>query len=324
MVEDRGSAPRAQRSSVKNPDTFDGSDPSKLRAFLQQCGLVFSSRPQDYPSDSDKIIFMISYLRGSAAEWFEVPPFMDEDAPVPEWDGNYPVFVQELQTAFGPFDPVGDAEDDIRQLRMKHSERITKYVIAFNRLAGIIGWGMLALRHQFYTGLPTRIKDDLVKVDYPNTLLGVRTAAERIDQRYWKREAEKKRENESRAPAGGSSGNANQKDGGKKKSNNQSSTSGNSGSSNNNKPNNAAASSSNSAQRNNSSSSAAGAKPAYADKLDSSGHINEAERERRKKNNLCLYCGKPGHIAQNCRAKASAAGRATTILSPALAAEAKK
>ena len=33
------------------------------------------------------------------------------------------------------------------------------------------------------------------------------------------------------------------------------------------------------------------------------GPISQAERERRFKDKLCLYCGKPGHIAKECRAK---------------------
>src|SRR6201996_6244468 len=81
---------------------------------------------------------------------------------------------------------------------MQHSDHLSTYLISFNRLAAYTGWGMVALRYQFYEGLPCRIKDNLVHIDYPNTLVGVRNAAQRIDSCHWKREGEKKREASSR------------------------------------------------------------------------------------------------------------------------------
>jgi hypothetical protein len=145
------SAPRSTKSNLRNPDTFDGSDPAKLNPFLTQCYLHFAERTQDFPTDDDKILFMISYLRGTAQQWF-APNLYDPTA-VPAWDGNFPVFVQELTVNFGLHDPVGDAEDRIRLCRMKHGDRIATYVIEFDQLALLTQWGDPALRHQFYEGL---------------------------------------------------------------------------------------------------------------------------------------------------------------------------
>ena len=145
-------------------------------------------------------------------------------------------------------------------------------------------------------------------IEYPNTLIGLRLAAERVDQRYWKREGEKKHGGgdigEKQTPGGG--GNANQKGGGKKQFTHTASGSGQQ----QNKPRQA---SSTQAQAGSPPGNAGktSAKPSYTDKLDSSGHINEAERERRRKN-LCLYCGLAGHIAANCRKRATAIAKAVT------------
>ena len=98
-------APRSTKSNLRNPDTFDGSDPAKLNLFLTQCYLHFAERTQDLPTDDDKILFMISYLWGTAQQWF-APNLYDPTA-VPAWDGNFPVFVQELTMNFGPHDLVG-------------------------------------------------------------------------------------------------------------------------------------------------------------------------------------------------------------------------
>jgi hypothetical protein len=303
---------RSSRSNLRNPDTFDGSDPMKLRPFLAQCYLHFAEREHDFTTDDDKIIYMMSFLRGTALDWFEPQMFDPDPNTVPAWDNNFPLFLQELQDTFGPDDPVGEAEDQLRNLRMQHGDHISTYVVSFNRLAAYTGWGMAALRYQFYEGLPRRIKDNLVHVDYPNTLVGVRNAAQRVDTRYWKREGEKKREASGKADkpsdptsnkaSSGSSGNkSGDKSSGKSakgKKSNQSTQS-----------NNASASTSTGKSD---TTPKATPKP-YADKLDKNGQITATERARRVKLNLCMYCGGSGHKASECRKRpASAQGNAAT------------
>jgi hypothetical protein len=39
------------------------------------------------------------------------------------------------------------------------------------------------------------------------------------------------------------------------------------------------------------------------------GKISEAEKQHCYKEKLCFYCGKPGHIAKECRIKQSSRGR---------------
>ena len=46
--------------------------------------------------------------------------------------------------------------------------------------------------------------------------------------------------------------------------------------------------------------------PAYVENLTPEGHIKEAERERRRRNNLCMYCGGSGHKAEDCKKRANA------------------
>jgi hypothetical protein len=56
---------------VREPDTFDGSEPRKLHAFFVQCELNFQSKPKTFCSDQAKVNFAQSYLKGMALEWFE-------------------------------------------------------------------------------------------------------------------------------------------------------------------------------------------------------------------------------------------------------------
>ncbi|KIK18116.1 hypothetical protein PISMIDRAFT_14589 [Pisolithus microcarpus 441] len=145
----RDSAPKTK---VREPDTFDGSDPKKLREFL--------------------VTFAQSYLKGMALAWFE-PDLLNPDDYFnrPLWMDDYQEFLHELTTNFSPHDAVADAVQNLENLSMKDSSCIPKYVIKFNRL-------------------PDRIKDKISRIGKPATLVRLRELAQTIDAWYWERKAE--------------------------------------------------------------------------------------------------------------------------------------
>ena len=144
---DHSTSSSDQRTKVRTPDQFDGSDSRKLRTFLVQCELNFQNRPRAFRSDRAKVTFAQSYLKGMALGWFEPDllqadnsdpssdPSSDSSELHPLWMENYQEFVLELQTNFGPYDPVGDAEHQLRHLSLKNEQRINKYMVEFNCLA---------------------------------------------------------------------------------------------------------------------------------------------------------------------------------------------
>ena len=67
----RSSNSSSLRTKVREPDTFDGTDPKKLRTFFIQCELNFQDRPKAFRTDRAKVTFAQSYLKGMALEWFE-------------------------------------------------------------------------------------------------------------------------------------------------------------------------------------------------------------------------------------------------------------
>jgi len=98
--------------------------------------LNFNDRPSAFRFDKAKVNFAISYLKGAALEWFE-PGLIDtglnrQVRDAPEWINNYEEFTMELRSFFGPHDPVGEAETELENLRMKDGQRITKYLMEFN------------------------------------------------------------------------------------------------------------------------------------------------------------------------------------------------
>src|SRR6202040_852118 len=105
----------------------------------------------------------------------------------------YSEFVEELKLYFGSSD-FGEPESKIENLTMKSSQCIAKYIIEFNRLVTITGWDGRALRHQFYRGLPSRIKDELARIGKPATLPVLKALAQSIDGQYWEWEEETRQE----------------------------------------------------------------------------------------------------------------------------------
>ncbi|KIN98931.1 hypothetical protein M404DRAFT_30898 [Pisolithus tinctorius Marx 270] len=131
----------SSRTKLHEPDTFDGTDPKKLHTFFIQCELNFQDCPWAFRTDCAKVIFTQSYLKGMALEWFELDLLgLNDPDDQPLWMDSWREFILELQTTFGPHDPVTDAE--------------------------IQGYGDGALHHHFYSRLPDHIKDKEIDVHY--------------------------------------------------------------------------------------------------------------------------------------------------------------
>src|SRR5271169_2943761 len=292
----REATPRATSSKVKEPDTFDGSEPKKLSNFILLCKLYFRNNPA-YTDDSSKVTFALTHLRGTALDYFE--PLLSAEDPAP-WEEDWPEFVRMLRTQFGPIDPTADAEDNIDNLKMKDNQRILKYNVEFNRLAVQTGWDDSVLRHHYYSGLAERIKDVMGQVGKPSTLEEMRTVAHSIDARHWEHAREKSRSNPDKANTNTSSNKSDKKP-----------SSGNNSGSNNKSSNNQSKDSSSSSNNNgNKNEKPKSSANPLTDKLGKDGKLTPQERQRRFDNNLCMFCGGMGHTANACPKSTSAASKA--------------
>lgn len=182
-----------ERDNVRSPDQFDGSSPTELRTFFTQLELVFKARPRTFDSDEKRVTYALSYLKGTALQWFE--PYLLEgpsDEP-PIFMSDFQAFREELWVNFGPYDASGAAEHELRDLQMANSDHIGAYITEFSRLATQVHWGTSALRYQFYLGLPDRLKDHISLLGKPDSLYELRTLAQSLDRRYWERNSEQLR-----------------------------------------------------------------------------------------------------------------------------------
>ena len=202
---------------------------------------------------------------------------------------NWSDFICTLHTQFGPIDLTADMEDGIDNLKMRDNQRIMKYNVEFNRLAICTSWDDSVLCHHYYSGLAEQIKDIMGQQGKLATLKAMKALAHSIDSHHYERLREKSRSEKSKPDKDKSD-----KDKSNKKPGNQNSGN-NSG--NPNKPKN----------KNNQNSSNNSGKPAssgnsatLSDKLRKDGKLTPQERQRRFKNNLCMFCGRTGHTAKDC------------------------
>jgi len=69
-------------------------------------------------------------------EWFK-PDLLNSGDPAdwPCWMDSWVHFVTELQSTFGPHDPIADVEHQLEHLRMKDAHCVMRYIVDFNQLA---------------------------------------------------------------------------------------------------------------------------------------------------------------------------------------------
>lgn len=275
----RPAAPAPQQRSrvrTRDPDPYNGTDPTKLRAFLSQCRLTFRSRPNDFTNDQIKITYAVSWLKGTALRWYE-PNLTIPERNLPDHARIWDAFEEALKATFGEPDPITSATTKLDNLTMKDHHHIARYNVEFNEYAALTGYNDQALYTRYYKGLAPRLKDALVFSGKPTTLNGLRTRAQALDLCYWERKDEERPRDasSSRTPSATSSSTSSSK---------SSSTQ---------------AKSSPRAPTPGASASKA-KKPDLSNVLGPDGRLLPEEKERRKKNNLCLICALKDHFSDKC------------------------
>ncbi|MBW0585293.1 hypothetical protein O181_125008 [Austropuccinia psidii MF-1] len=145
---------------MKAPECFDGTQPFKVRSFIQSCQLIFHNDLENFSQDRKKVFYAISSLIGRAEKLIE--PYLSN---LTNQDPNYllnswKLFASQLFTLFGDPNEVRKAEVELDYLKMKEGGHVSLYIADFRSLVSRIGdWGERPLIHHFRRRLPSRILD---------------------------------------------------------------------------------------------------------------------------------------------------------------------
>ena len=249
--------PASSEPKISSPETFDGNDPSQLLDFLLQVNLAFDLQPSRYTSESVKVKYAVTYLRGPALKW--VRPLIRASDP-PAWVNNFSLFTEEITKIFGDPHLVNSATRSLRKLRQTGT--VSFYIAEFRHYSSLLAWNEDALISQFVDGLSEPIKDELAKAELPTVLKDLFDKAVRLDNRLHDRDLDRREASKSSGPPPR-------------------------------KEPRAHAPSAISSRPTLISPGRTSSRPPFT-------RLSEKQREYRRKNNLCMYCGGPGHVAPEC------------------------
>ena len=271
---------RTSEPKVAHPEFYHGQR-NKLSTFITQVTMVITLQPNRFTTEEAKVLYAGSFLRDTAFLWFQ--PSVTAN-PKPDYMFDFNKFCTELRKTFGDPDEVATAERHLYALRQRGSA--SAYLADFMRHAVLVKWNDEAKAAQFYRGLKENVKDELSRIGKPATFQDLQDAAIRIDTRLFERQVEKG----DRPPTTMSSGTRTFA-----------------------QTYNRPGYRTNSTVRTESTytrptestftrpteSLRAGFTSAK-DRLTKRGKITPSEYQRRKDNNLCLYCAEKGHSVKEC------------------------
>ncbi|MBW0533725.1 hypothetical protein O181_073440 [Austropuccinia psidii MF-1] len=147
---------------MEAPEFFDGTQPFKVRSFIQSCQLICQNDPENVSQDRKKVLYATSFLIGRVSKWIEryLSNITNQD---PSYLLNFwKLFESQLFTLFGDTNKVRKAESELDSLQMKECRHFYLYSLNFRSLfSRIKDWGERAPIHYFRKGFPSRILDQL-------------------------------------------------------------------------------------------------------------------------------------------------------------------
>src|ERR1700690_997966 len=102
------------------PDFFTGKA-SELHLFLTQCQQLFRLQPSKFTTDETKVIYMTTYLQGSAYAW--VQPHLEQEE-CPSWMKNVTEFTKKITSIFGDLDQAHTAIRHLEDLKQTKSATV--------------------------------------------------------------------------------------------------------------------------------------------------------------------------------------------------------
>jgi len=147
----------------------------KLQAFLIKLKLYIKFNQAKFRFKMNKGLFIILYFKDAAFDWVDLKlhEFLNKTSKKQMNDkkfifSNYKKFKNELQRAFRVVDKKQAAK---RQLHILKMNKLTaKYVAEFQWVTALMNWDDDTLVLQYYWGLNEAIKDEIVRMNWPEEL----------------------------------------------------------------------------------------------------------------------------------------------------------
>jgi hypothetical protein len=171
--------PAQLKIKIATPDTFTG-DRNKADSFLSQLYLYFNARPADFPTDGQRILFALSYMKGgTAGPWADrfVEQVEAGQPPAQTWAD----FRESFRRTFADPDPGATARLRMSQLR-QGTRVVDLYIAEFQELAARTNYDDVAHIDHFERGLSRRLIDAIYLMNnMPTTLMEWYQAAQKFD-----------------------------------------------------------------------------------------------------------------------------------------------
>ncbi|RDB14615.1 Retrotransposon-derived protein PEG10 [Hypsizygus marmoreus] len=272
-------APRGSTVKLRNARIFSGKH-AEVTPFLSEIKRIIEFNSASFPDDHTKVLFVgLNMKDGIPIEWFN---HLEVSKSVLLWNWNN--FLVAFRKKFADPSLITTADQRLDQLKQTGSAHY--YLTSFMELASHLDMTEQTKISRFMKGLKPSVKDHLVTiVNRPLTLEEWEPLVISIDSNLHQRDIERRLE-----------GNSNAKNGFAKKK----------------KEKDLSYNTTNSAMYVPPGATTAPSSdvvPMDVDAITTStssaprGKLTPAERDLRFKNKLCLYCGKPNHVVNDCNAR---------------------
>lgn len=153
---------RTHVKEFKMPDVeyFKG-DCYQYDNWCTELSLKFSNEPQRFATESAKINYAASFLRGPALKWYK--PHLDKNSH--STFKTWMSFYEAMSAVFADPNELGTAKRELSRLRQ--TTTASSYAADFSRLTHVLGYNDRARIDLFLTGLKREVRDAIKNMQLP-------------------------------------------------------------------------------------------------------------------------------------------------------------